>query len=540
MEAFLQTLQKSRKPGYRRTPMSLDHECILLTGATGFIGHHLVAELLRRGRDGERIAVALRPPIVESLQRLRQLTRELGIDLSAHIDHGRIIPVRFDLTSEEPLTPIGGIRVTSIIHAAAVTRFVTDAAGEPQRTNVAGTQRLLDWARRNGVRDFHLVSSAYACGRAAELVPETAYPARPEFHNDYEQSKWDAEHHCRRAAGQRNGPTLTVHRPSIVVGDFASGRASKLDGFYVTVRATELLARSYEGATRTQRHAIPLRISGRPDDRQDIVPVDYVAAMIAAIQADPRRHGRTYHLTHPHPPTNAAIKAALETHYDIAGGRFVDPASFDSLKLNDAERLFREVSQPVAHYFTDTPQFARENAEQIERETGICCPRYDEPALRCLFRGATEAASRARRGRRRSGNTLAADPQCAIYFERFLPARIASSRVARTTAMDVTIRFIIEPNGGDWVCRFDRGQLTRVVAGHHHTGAIDFGYRADVPTFYKAISGRAHPQEFFFGSGAEVFGDIERALKMAMILNAFSREHPCDRRMLIDEGRLAC
>jgi len=522
--------------------MTLNQTCLLLTGATGFIGHHLLAELLRRGRDGERIAVALRPPVPESIQRLTQLLRELGMELAAHISDERVIPMRFDLTSGEPAA-IPGVHVTSIIHAGAVTRFNADAIGEPQRTNVAGTQRLLDWARRNDVRDFHLVSSAYACGRTAGPVSETEYPARPDFHNDYEQSKWEAEQLCRRAAAQRNDLTLTVHRPSIVVGDYANGRASKLDGFYVTVRATELLARSYEGATRPQRHAIPLRISGRPDDRQNIVPVDYVAAMIAAIQADTGWHGRTYHLTHPDPPTNAAIKAAMEAHFDIAGGRFIDPDLFDGLGLNDAERLFQEVSRPVAHYFTDTPQFARANAEQVERETGIGCPRYNEPDLRRLFRGATEAASRARRARRRSvyANTRAADPQCAIYFERFLPARIASSRVARATAMDVTIRFIIEPHGGDWVCRFDRGQLTRVVAGHHHTGAIDFGYRADVPTFYKAISGRAHPQEFFFGGGAaEVFGDIERALKMAMILNAFSREHPCDRRMLIDEGRLAC
>jgi predicted lipid carrier protein YhbT len=117
---------------------------------------------------------------------------------------------------------------------------------------------------------------------------------------------------------------------------------------------------------------------------------------------------------------------------------------------------------------------------------------------------------------------------------------MALSRVAQATAMDVTIRFVIDPDGGDWVCRFDGGRLTRVLRAADHTGSVDFGYRADVETFFKAISGRAHPQEFFFGGGAEVFGDVERALKMAMILNAFSREHPCDRQMLGDERRLAC
>jgi nucleoside-diphosphate-sugar epimerase len=421
-----------------------------------------------------------------------------------------------------------------------VTRFAAHADGEPQRTNVTGTRRLLDWARRHDVHDFHLISSAYACGRTAEPVPEQPYTARPEFHNVYEQSKWEAEQLCFDAS-RRGEFTLTVYRPAIVVGHYASGRVTKLDGFYVSVRATELLARSYEGAPRWQRHAVPLRINGRGGDPQNIVPVDYVAAMIAAIHAEPQRHSRTYHLVHPDGPTNSAIKTAMESYFDIAGGHFVDPAAFDALDLNDAERLFREVSRPVAHYFTDTPHFLRANAARVEAETGITCPTYGEAALHRLFDGATAAASRARRQRRRSAHQRTPGPSpCATYFQRFLPARIALSQVARATAMDVTIRFIIDPDGGDWICRFDAGRLTRVGRAAEHVGGVDFGYRADVDTFFKAISGRAHPQEFFFGGGAEIFGDIERALKMAMILNAFSREHPCDRKTLSDARRLAC
>jgi hypothetical protein len=108
------------------------------------------------------------------------------------------------------------------------------------------------------------------------------------------------------------------------------------------------------------------------------------------------------------------------------------------------------------------------------------------------------------------------------------------------TAMDVTIRFIIENDpDGQWLCVFERGQLRRVIRGGFGLPA-DFGYRADREAFWRAISGTAHPQELFLGGNAEVFGDVERALKMAMILNAFSREHPCDRQTLLNCRRRAC
>ena len=128
---------------------------------------------------------------------------------------------------------------------------------------------------------------------------------------------------------------------------------------------------------------------------------------------------------------------------------------------------------------------------------------------------------------------------CELYFEHFLPARVPHSHIARITAMDVRVRFIIEDHpDGDWLCSFEGGQLTRVLRAARDVHA-DFGYRTDTRAFWRAISGAAHPQEFFLEGRADVFGDVERALKMAMILNAFSREHPCDAETLLEYRRRA-
>jgi hypothetical protein len=54
----------------------------------------------------------------------------------------------------------------------------------------------------------------------------------------------------------------------------------------------------------------------------------------------------------------------------------------------------------------------------------------------------------------------------------------------------------------------------------------DFGYRLDQQTFWQAVRGELDPQQAFLNRRAEVFGDVEQALKMAMVLNMFSREFP--------------
>jgi len=131
-------------------------------------------------------------------------------------------------------------------------------------------------------------------------------------------------------------------------------------------------------------------------------------------------------------------------------------------------------------------------------------------------------------------------PGCALYFESFLPEHVGRSQVARMNALKVTMRFIIEDEpDGEWVCEFDGGQLRTV-----HRGANGFqeqiGYRTTREAFWEAISGRVHPQELFLTGRAEVCGDVEKALKMAMILHAFTREFPCTPALLADYGRRSC
>lgn len=494
---------------------------VILTGATGFLGHYILAELLARGSCCKLL---LRPPVERSVARLAGLLSELDVDTERCISDGLIEPLCGELPDALPPTRVDSSAV--LIHAAAATNFRRNASGDPERTNVDGTRAILDWASSLGLRRLHLVSSAYTCGRTSQPVAE-AFSANPTtFHNDYERSKWEAERLSVDWA-QRTGGEVTIHRPSIIVGAFRSGRATRFGGIYLSARATELLDRMHAEHTPAQRQSIPLRIVGRPLDCQNIVPVDYVAKMIVAATTTPEAGGSVYNLVHPDPPTNLQIKQAYEQYFRIGGGRFIPPEELVYEELDELEQGFYDVVKPIEHYFVDSPVFGRENAAALESRAGIACPTYDAMAIERLVRYA-QSVSWGRRNR----TSAACVGGCAEYFESFLPFYVEKSEVARMTALTATVSFVIEDEPeGQWLCTFDRGRLTHVNRGSNGRRE-DFGYRTTRSAFWESVSGRPHPQELFLTGRAEMFGNIEQALKMSMVLHSFTKEFPCDPKTL--------
>lgn len=163
---------------------------MLITGATGFVGSHLVEALARKGT------------------RARALVRSSS-DTALLERHG-IIPIVGSLQDVESLRRALG-DASVVLHLAAATRALS--AEEFRRVNADGTERLLDaMSMGGGRRRMVYLSSLAAVG------PTRGRPVRPDDEprplTPYGRSKLDGE----RAALAREEVDVAVLRPPAVYG----------------------------------------------------------------------------------------------------------------------------------------------------------------------------------------------------------------------------------------------------------------------------------------------------------------------------------
>ena len=158
--------------------------------------------------------------------------------------------------------------------------------GGLRQANVAGTRELLRLACTARPKAFQFVSSlsvCYAVGGPA-VVTETTdmLPHAADLPLGYAQSKCVAESLVRQAAAR--GLPATIVRPSLIVGDAATGAANTGDLVAVLLKG-----------------CIEMGAAPDLDWVFDAVPVDVVARAVVRAARQPVVGLQTYHLAHPRP-----------------------------------------------------------------------------------------------------------------------------------------------------------------------------------------------------------------------------------------------
>jgi NAD(P)-dependent dehydrogenase (short-subunit alcohol dehydrogenase family) len=345
-----------------------------VTGATGFIGRHLVEQLLAN-RTGD-IFVTVRQGSLDRLDLLRRQWR----------DDGRVVPVIADLTAarlgvDDDWIAAQAGRIDHVFHLAAL----YDLTAEPERNaalNIGGTREALALATALRAGCFHQMSSIAVAGDYRGTFDETMFDEGQGLPSPYHRTKFESERIVRDEARL----PWRVYRPAIVVGHSETGAMDKVDGPYYFF---PLLKR--------MRDTLPqwMPLFGVDLGDTNIVPVDYVAKAVDHLAHQPDLDGQAFHLVNPDPqPTTEVVNllatAAKAPRFAVPVDRRVTTLLPSVHQLTKAFRpllgtqlaqlALRQTvgragvpSEVIGHVALPT-QFASRTTEQALAGSGISCP----------------------------------------------------------------------------------------------------------------------------------------------------------------------
>ncbi|MFD6161394.1 amino acid adenylation domain-containing protein [Nocardia sp. NPDC060256] len=351
---------------------------VLLTGATGFLGAHLLRELLER-TDAQVRCLVRADTAEQGADRIRQALHryQLWNDAAA----ARIVAVPGDLAA-----PRLGLSDTDydqladsvdvILHNGARVNHI-DPYARLRTANVEGTREVLRLATTRRLKPVHFVSTL------GTTVPTTVAPGVIEENvrleadllpgNGYVASKWAAEELVRQA-GERGIP-IGIYRPGTICGDPKVGRNSADDSFWNMIRAAAILGLAPDVG----------------DATISLIPVTYVARAIVELATRPQSES-VYHLINKTPVPVADIFTRLRYH-----GLPVTIAPLDTVRAALAEEshrrntigddsLVRAALLSTNYLGLADLDWSDTHTRTVLADTGIDCPPITEAALDAYIR----------------------------------------------------------------------------------------------------------------------------------------------------------
>lgn len=358
----------------------------LLTGATGLVGRYLVRDLLLNEHN---LAVVVRPskrqtPVERMEEILQHWEKELGRALPRPVVlSGNICDPGFGFSDEDA----AWVRqhCDSIIHSAAILEFYgKDRAGEPWRTNLDGTRHMIALCRDLQIHDINYVSTAYVAGiQEGVVIKEDSLSAGQTFRNDYEESKFLAESLVREIDFTDK---VTVYRPAVIAGDSRTGYTNTYHGIYLYLRLMALMIPALPTAPDGKKHTnIRLRMTG--EERRNIIPVEWVSAVMTRLFLTPETRGLTFHIAPETPITSEEIIRYCGEYFNSVGAEFCGnrPEMFDDVNRDEDEdqwmfeRLYKENMETYAPYERTDNVFDLTNTKRFAGD--IVCPQFDRTVM---------------------------------------------------------------------------------------------------------------------------------------------------------------
>jgi GDP-4-dehydro-6-deoxy-D-mannose reductase len=258
---------------------------ILVTGAAGFVGGHVL------------------PLLAETGDRVAGIGRGMLPDLPAGVTYETL-----DLLDEAALSGfVARFRPTAILHLAGLASVADSASGPGQtwRVNVNGLMNLVAAVEAVPGCTFFFVSSGEVYGSAFLAGHALTEAAEPLPRNTYARSKWVGEQLLRDLL-PRIGVKLVVLRPFNHIGPGQDER-------FVVASFARQIARIEAGLVP------PSLAVGNLSSHRDFLDVADVAQAYADLigRAESLADGSVFNISSGHPRTIASVLADLRTRAQV-------------------------------------------------------------------------------------------------------------------------------------------------------------------------------------------------------------------------------
>lgn len=298
---------------------------VLVTGAGGFIGRHLVRDQLRRGRAVRALDVH-----VAGLEALEEDCLEVVQGDVGDADVQRMAVKGID----------------TLFHLASAHLDVTLSESEYRRVNVEAVTSLLDESREAGIRRFVHVSSCGVHGQAGSHASDETAPFDPDV--AYERTKLAGETAAVEYHGKHDFPVVVV-RPVWVYGP-GCGRTERL--FHMISKGTFLMI-------------------GRGTNRRSAI---YISDFVDALELCATREGidgEVFIVTNDEEVTVAQVVHDIASIAGVSGPRLRMPVWLARIAASVAERVGRglgltpPVSRRSLKFFTTDAFFTSAKARRM-------------------------------------------------------------------------------------------------------------------------------------------------------------------------------
>lgn len=343
---------------------------IFITGATGFLGSNLLREILTK-KDNNAYLLVRAKDSTSPLNRKNDLINRVfpkskpmrsKVSSRIHIMKGDI--TKHDLGLNKKDIRMLRNTIDTVYHCAASLEFYLSISAI-RKINVKGTQNVLkmtlDWKNKGRLENVNHISTIYIAGDYKGTFYEGETDVSQNFHNTYEQSKFEAEMVVLKY--RKKGLPVDIYRPSIIL----DRDGTDINTPPITLFFTGFVSRIFE------------KVPADSNAKINMIPSDAAAKAIYLISTTKKRPlNQTYHIVNPKPVKIISLLNTFSAFFKCKKPECIPAAKF---RMDGLSPVQRRMIGPFIPYLNQKLSFDMRNTSSVLKRYGFAMPDMNKRRL---------------------------------------------------------------------------------------------------------------------------------------------------------------